>query len=88
MIDGSLLNDQFIKNLPRRLDQRIPIVARVIEPNQPIHFFVQITITRCELVLECAQDEEIHLVGAVRVRRMTLWLDISRIVMQDVEHEM
>ena len=60
----------------------------MVESNKAIHFLVQVTITRCELVLEDPQDEVIHLVAAMRVRRMTLWSDLSRVVVQNVEHEM
>lgn len=43
---------------------------------------------RCEYILEDTQDEEIHLVGAVSVSRMTRWPNFRRTVVQDVVHEM
>jgi hypothetical protein len=33
------------------------------------------------------QEQEVHLVCAVGVGGMTLWLDVGRVVVQDVEDE-
>jgi hypothetical protein len=51
-------------------------------------FIVQILVAGRELVSEQMQKGEVDLIGAVRIRRMNLRLDVSGVVEQDVEHVM
>ena len=85
---GPFLFDQFAVCLPRRLDEEIAVVAGMPGPDQGIGFLVQVAIARRELIAERMQNPEVDLVGAVRVCRMPLRLDVRGIVVQQVEHIM
>lgn len=80
-------DDQVIVRLARRPDQPVPtVVARMVEPDQASHLFVQVAITGSELVPKRMQDPEVDLVGAVRVGRVPLRLDVRRVVVEQIEH--
>lgn len=63
-------------------------MGRRVVCDQTAGLFVQIAIARRELVAKCEQRKEIDLVGAVRVGRVAIRLNVRRVVVKQVEHEM
>ena len=60
----------------------------MVEAYQAGHPFMQVAVTRRELVSIDKQEDEIQLIGAVGVRGMACWVDVRGVVVQDVEDEM
>jgi hypothetical protein len=52
------------------------------------HRFMQVAVTRRELVSVDKQEDEIQLIGTVGVSEMAFWVDVGGVVVQDVEDEM
>jgi hypothetical protein len=69
-------------------NEPIRVVLGVLESDQSIDFLVQVSIARCELIAEHAQDPEVDLVGSVGIGRVPFRFDIRGVVEQDVEHVM
>src|SRR5262245_5973223 len=83
-----LLDDQVRVELPQESQHhRGIILAWMLESiERCAHFSKNISVAWRELIAEDVEERKIDRVGAVRIRRMNLGLDIGRIVEQEVKH--
>src|SRR5262249_10889580 len=76
----------FLDNEPRidfpdGLEQHVPILRRMLETIEGLGDLpLEIAVAWCELIPKHMQEGEIHLIGAVGVRRMDVWLDVGGVV--------
>ncbi len=76
-------------NLSDRFDNSITVTARMLEGGKRrADFIAYIPVPGRKLVAEDIKQCEVHLIGAVGIRRMYLRLDVRAIVEQDIKHEM
>ena len=69
-----------------RTDQTFAILTGCLEPHQGVHFLVQVLVPRRKAVTEDVQQEEVDLVGSMRIRRVALRLNVGGVVVEQVEH--
>jgi hypothetical protein len=82
-----LPDDQVVADLAGWLDQAAGIVAGVANSDQTCHLLVRVAVSWRKLVSVVEEQQEVDLIGAVRVGGVPLRLDFGRIVVQDVEDE-
>src|SRR5438445_754381 len=81
-----LLHDQARVDFPNWLEQDSPVLGRMLETIEGLlDFRLDIPVARRELIAKHMEEGKIDLVGAVRVRRMDVWVDVRSIVEQEVK---
>ena len=72
---------------PAGLEQHVAVLPRMLEAVEGLaDLRLDIAIARRELIAEDMQQGKIDLVGAMRIRRMHVRLDLGAVVEQEIEH--
>ena len=81
---GPLRREAVIVGFALWFDEVVSVVFGVLEADEAVDLFMQITIAWRKLITENAQEPEVDLVGAVSIGRVAFGLDIRGVVMEQV----